>query len=94
MKLDSWNLHVKRSLKAEMVKRGISNEELANRLSAIGVAETKSSVSNKISRGTFSAAFLNQCLYVLGCANLEIEAPITIAAEKPGTYKKKNKTKK
>jgi hypothetical protein len=76
-----------------MVKRGVTNDELANRLKAIGVTETKSSVSNKISRGTFSAAFLNQCLYVLGCPTLEVGAPMNAAVGEPSAHKKKPKTK-
>lgn len=76
-----------------MVKRGVTNDELSKRLNAIGVTETKSSVSNKISRGTFSAAFLNQCLFVLGCTSMEVEAPLTIAAEKKENYKRRTKTK-
>ncbi len=38
-----------------------------------GCSETKSSVDSKISRGTFSASFFMQCLYVIGCTKIEIE---------------------
>ncbi len=82
-----WNEHVKRSLKAEMVKRGITNEELAKRLSELGSTESSSGVRNKINRGTFSAAFLNQCLFVMGCDTFEIDAPLNMAAEKAEVYK-------
>ncbi len=37
-----WNEHCKRLLKAELVKRGISHDELAYRLQEIGINETKS----------------------------------------------------
>ena len=68
-----WNNKVKRILKSELIKRGISTEDLAILLNKNGCTETKSSVDSKISRGTFSASFFMQCLYVIGCTKLEIE---------------------
>lgn len=68
-----WNDKVKRILKSELVKRGITTEELTNLLNEIGNSETKSSIDSKISRGTFSASFFMQCLYVIGCNKIEIE---------------------
>jgi hypothetical protein len=46
-----WNEQAKRLLKSELVRRGISNDELVSRLHMIGVEETKASVESKISRG-------------------------------------------
>lgn len=83
-----WNKFSKRLLKAELVKRGISHEELANRLIEFGIKETKSSVDSKICRGTFSASFLLQCLNAIGCNNLAIENELLIAAEPIVEYKK------
>lgn len=77
----NWNELSKRLLKAELVKRGISHEELAKRLNKLGLKETKSSVDSKICRGTFSASFLLQCLNVIGCNNLAFENELLIAAE-------------
>ncbi len=71
--MSHWNDKVKRILKSELVKRGVSTEELTFLLNEIGCAETKSSVDSKISRGTFSAAFFMQCMYVIGCKKIEIE---------------------
>lgn len=68
---NEWNDAAKRLLKAELVRRGITNEELATRLNSIGIAETKSGIDSKISRGSFSAAFLLQCLHVIGCEKFE-----------------------
>jgi len=87
----NWNELSKRLLKAELVKRGISHEELANRLNDLGLEETKSSVDSKICRGTFSASFLLQCLNVIGCNNLSIENELLIAAEPIVEYKKQSK---
>ena len=71
--MTDWNNKVKRILKSELVKRGVSTEELTLLLNENGCSETKSSVDSKISRGTFSASFFMQCLYVIGCTKIEIE---------------------
>lgn len=69
----NWNDKVKRLLKSELVKRGISNADLALMLNEAGINETKASIDSKISRGTFSACFFLQCLSVIGCSKIEIE---------------------
>ena len=84
-----WNNKVKRLLKSEVVKRGISNSDLAEMLMQVGVEETKSSIDSKISRGTFSACFFIQCLSVIGCNKVEIdffENRSLIAAEPQSEY--------
>lgn len=65
----NWNEKAKRLLKSELIRRGIASEKLVILLENIGVKETKSSIDSKISRGTFSAAFLIQCLNAIGCQN-------------------------
>lgn len=80
----NWNDKPKRILKSELIRRGISNADLALMLNKIGVHETKASIDSKISRGTFSACFFLQCLTVIGCNKIEIEEyekNILIAAE-------------
>jgi hypothetical protein len=83
-----WNEQAKRLLKSELVRRGITSEELVSRLESIGVDETKASVESKISRGTFSAAFLLQSLNAIGCKNfvVEVEA-LELVAEPRAVYK-------
>lgn len=71
--MSDWNNKVKRMLKSELVKRGISTEKLTILLNEMGVDETKSSVDSKISRGTFSAAFFVQSLFAMGCTKMELE---------------------
>jgi hypothetical protein len=87
MEYKDWNEHTKRLLKSELVKRGISHEDLSIKLTQIGLNETKSSIDSKICRGTFSASFLLQCLHVIGCRNFNIESPLSIAAEPHVEYK-------
>jgi hypothetical protein len=80
----NWNNNVKRLLKSELVKRGVSNAELAVLLNGIGMHETKASIDSKISRGRFSACFFLQCLTVIGCTKIEIESfdsPLLLASE-------------
>ncbi len=80
----NWTDKPKRILKSELIRRGISNADLALMLSKIGVHETKASIDSKISRGTFSACFFLQCLTVIGCNKIEIEEyekNLLIAAE-------------
>lgn len=86
----NWNDKAKRLLKSELVKRGVSNSDLALMLNEIGVEETKASIDSKISRGKFSACFLLQCLTVIGCQKIEIEdyeSQLMMVAEPVEPYK-------
>jgi hypothetical protein len=65
---------VKSALRSEMVKRSISYAELAKRLSLkFEAREDEHVLRNKVARGRFSAAFLVQCLAVMGCKSLPID---------------------
>lgn len=91
--MSDWNDKVKRLLKSELVRRGISNADLANMLQQVGIEETKSSIDSKISRGTFSAAFFLQCLTIIGCEKIEIkeyENHWSMVAEPQASYNLKN----
>lgn len=93
----NWNDKVKRLLKSELIKRGISNTKLALMLNEIGIKETKASIDSKISRGTFSACFFFQCLSVIGCTKIEIEQyedVFSIAAERKVEYQKQSSNAK
>ena len=50
------------SLKAELNRRNLSYADLAERLAATGEKDNEHNISNKIARGSFSAAFFIQCL--------------------------------
>jgi DNA-binding transcriptional ArsR family regulator len=65
---------VKRLLKAELRRAGVSYRELAERLRAIGVdGENQRNISNKISRGGFTAAFLLQCMQAIGAHTIHLD---------------------
>lgn len=89
--MSNWDDKAKRLLKSELVKRGVSNGDLVLLLNEIGVEETKGSIDSKISRGSFSATFLLQCLSVIGCHKMEIEdyeSQLLMVAEQNERYKK------
>lgn len=98
MKSTDWNDTAKRLLKSELIRRGVSNEILVHLLETKGVEETKASIDSKISRGTFSAAFLLQCLNAIGCRTFycEVESGETNQFEERQVIYKtvKQKTKK
>jgi len=54
-------------LKAELKRRNMTYADLVENLSAVGVTESEANIRNKISRGTFTAAFFLQCLLAIGC---------------------------
>lgn len=62
----------KRMLRAEMVRRGISYEDLVQRLSEAGVKETSASLRNKVSRGSFTADFFLRALESMGVTKLNL----------------------
>ena len=70
---DPWSLKARRLLKAELRRREVNYPQLAERLQAMGVQETKASITNKISRGSFTAAFLLQCTEVIGAKSIRLD---------------------
>jgi hypothetical protein len=68
-----WQKRVRGLLKAELARRDISYRELVDRLGAIGVKESEQNIANKLSRGTFTAAFLIQCMDAIGCRTIYLD---------------------
>lgn len=69
---EQWQARVKAILKAELARRDISYRELAERLEALGVKDNERNIANKLSRGTFTAAFFVQCLDAIDCRVLRL----------------------
>jgi len=59
-------------LKAEIKRRNLNYEDLAEKLAAIGITDSARNLSNKISRGGFTAGFFVQCLEAIGCDTLRL----------------------
>jgi hypothetical protein len=70
---DEWSDKAKRLLRAEMVKKGVTYDDLVARLAKIGVEETSENLRNKVARGKFMAAFMLQCLRAIGVEILRLE---------------------
>jgi hypothetical protein len=70
---DEWSEKAKRLLRTEMVKKGITYDDLTARLEAMGVHDTAVNIRNKVSRGKFMASFLLQCLRAIGVETLRLE---------------------
>jgi hypothetical protein len=69
---DEWGNLVKGLLRAEMARRGITYEQLAQRLAELGVQDTAVNIRNKVARGGFSAIFFVQCLRAIGCDSVRL----------------------
>lgn len=63
----------KNLLKGELKRKGVTYAQLAEKLGALGISETERNLTNKISRGGFTAAFLLQCLKAVGTQNVQLE---------------------
>lgn len=63
----------KNILKAELKRRGVTYAQLAERLKAFGVNENERNIANKISRGSFTAAFFMMCMDAIGAHQLSLE---------------------
>ena len=71
---EDWKDRAKGLLKSELARRNIKQVELARLLEdAYGLKESPQSLSNKISRGTFSAVFMLQILEAVGCDQIKIK---------------------
>lgn len=68
-----WEARVQGLLKAELKRRNVNYHQLAERLQAMGVNETHAGITNKISRGRFTAVFLVQCLDAIGARTLRLD---------------------
>lgn len=73
MDQDALGDRVARYLKAELKRADLTYDELAARLAKMGMSETKPSIANKLSRGTFSAAFFVAVLRAAGTQLVRVE---------------------
>lgn len=68
-----WDSLAKNLLKSELKKRGVSYEQLQERLAALGVHETVNNINRKINRGAFQFTFFLQCAIALDVKNLRLD---------------------
>lgn len=72
-KRKDWQALVKGILKAELKRRDLSYADLAEKLATVGVSDSERNISNKISRGSFTAVFFVQCLRAIGVNTVRLE---------------------
>ena len=63
---------MKRFVKAELKRADLTYEELAAKLREMGFEETKVSVTNKLSRGTFPATFFVAVMRAIGRERVDL----------------------
>jgi hypothetical protein len=71
--MTDWNSEAKAILKAELARKEIGYKQLSRLLEQIGVTETPSAITNKMSRGTFSFVFFLQCMKAIGRVHVQID---------------------
>lgn len=70
---EEWADLARRILKSELTRAGVKYEDLAKRLTDMGLYETEGSVQVKINRGTFPAWFMLAVMRAIGAATLRLE---------------------
>jgi hypothetical protein len=69
-----WANDVKHLLRAEMARRGVTYDQLTEKLGEIGVVDTSVNIRNKVARGKFTAVFFVQCLKAVGCETVRLSS--------------------
>lgn len=70
---DEWASRAKRFFKAELKRRDVTYDELARRLTAMGIEETEGSITVKVNRGTFPTWFFLASMQAIGCPAVKVE---------------------
>lgn len=68
-----WQKQATNLLKAELTRRGVSYDQLKEKLALLNVQETAAAINAKINRGTFSFMFFLQVMKAVEGKNLRIE---------------------
>ncbi len=69
----AYEAQAKNILKGELKRRGITYAQLAERLRERGAKESERNLANKISRGSFTAAFFMMCMDAIGVRQVSLE---------------------
>lgn len=60
-------------LRAEIKRRNLNYEQVAEKLAEMGVKESPKNLSNKIARGGFTAGFFIMCLEAIGAKTVRLD---------------------
>ena len=62
-------------VRAELMRRGMSQEDLLARLAGLGIEDTLPNFRKKLSRGRFTAVFLLQVMAAIGVDWIKLPGP-------------------
>lgn len=71
--MNYWRDEARRVFRAELTRRGVTYQFLAWRLQQTGISVTERSIANRMSRGSFTFAFVLQCLAALEVRSVTFE---------------------
>ena len=77
---DAWERQAKNLVRAELMRRGMSQERLVGELAKFGVVETVPNLRNKLSRGRFTVVWFLQIMAAIGVDWLRLPEPPGTAA--------------
>ena len=69
----NWTMLAANILKAELKRKGVTYDQLREKLITVGINDTTNSIKVKVSRGTFQFAFFLQCAAAIGIKNLRLD---------------------
>lgn len=68
-----WESKAANILKAELKRRGVTYAQLIEKLAEIGIEEKEANLKNKLSRGTFTAAYFLACMAAVGVTMVRLD---------------------
>jgi len=72
MQTQDWKATAKNILKAELKRKGVDYEDLAEKLKGFGIEESYNSINTKINRGSFTFQFFLQCMEAIGAKEIRL----------------------
>ena len=67
-----WSRYASNLIKASLKRNDMTYADLVEALGRQGVKESEANLRNKLSRGSFTAAFMLQCLAAIGVSYIDI----------------------
>lgn len=68
-----WSKLATNMIKSELSRKGVSYDQLQEKMAALGIEETANAINVKINRGTFSFVFFMQVMKAIGAKTLRLE---------------------
>jgi hypothetical protein len=70
---EEWATRAKRYLKGELKRAGVGYDDLAQKLTEMGLSETEGSITMKINRGAFPAWFFFAAMKAIGRETVRLD---------------------